>query len=217
MIFDPEEKNGTYSQKWVKQGFNKNDQNKTPNFQNSILKAWKKANSLWLQILKYFVNMWLPSLCSSYVQNESSNLKINVVEWELHKEVGLGGLVCCFELPSWGPNLLEHQWELDFRIVELLGALPFAQLSWDGGSLNYLDAWMPHPMSRRHFGVHMLNCTVQSSISVFLVHIVIPSTTLIPQPNSIILNLGRILLKNLQSVQKLKPPCPLSNKTAIGS
>lgn len=118
---------------------------------------------------------------------------------ESHKQVGPGCLVCCLQLPTWWSNLPEHQWELDFRVVELLGALPFAQLCWDGGSLNDLDAWKPHPMTRRHFSVHLFNGTIESGISVFLVHVVIASSTLIPQPNSIVLNLGRIFLKNLQS------------------
>lgn len=122
----------------------------------------------------------------------------NVAEWELHEQVGLGCLVCCFELPSWGPHLLEHQRELDFGVEELLGALPFAKLSWDGGSLNNLDAWTPDSMTRCHFVVHLFNSTVQSSISVFLVHVVITGSALISQPNSIVLDLGRIFLKNLQ-------------------
>ena len=35
-------------------------------------------------------------------------------------------LVSGLELPSWWPNLLEHQWELDLAVMELLGGLPFA-------------------------------------------------------------------------------------------
>ena len=77
-----------------------------------------------------------------------------------HKQVGPRCFVSCLQLPSWGPNLLEHQWELDLRVVELLSALPLAQLSWDGGSLDDLDAWIPDPMTRCHFVVHLLNSSI---------------------------------------------------------
>lgn len=70
-----------------------------------------------------------------------------VINCELHKHVGFCCLVCCLELPGWGPNLLKHQWELDFRVMELLRALPFAKVSWDCGRLNDLDAWMPDSMT----------------------------------------------------------------------
>lgn len=147
------------------------------------------------------------SLCSSHVHHEwikQHEMRIREVTYtESHEQVWPGCLVCCLEPPSWGSNLFEHQWEFDFRIVELLGTLPFAQLSRDGGSLNYLDAWMPHSMTRCHFIVHLLNSTIQSRVTVLLVHIMITSATLISQPNSIVLNLGRILLKDLQSEQKL--------------
>jgi len=147
-----------------------------------------------------FVTMWLPSLCSlTFIMNQAASRWPvgNVANWELHEQVGLGCLVCCFELPSRGPNLLEHQRELDFRVEELLGALPFAKFSWDGSSLNNLYAWTPDSMTRCHFVVHLFNSTVQSSISVFLVHVVITSPALIPQPNPVVLYLGRIFLKNL--------------------
>ena len=53
-------------------------------------------------------------------------------------------------------------------------------------------------MAGSHLSVHLLNSTIQSSVTVFLVHVVITSSTLIPQPNPIILDCGWVLLKNLQ-------------------
>lgn len=79
---------------------------------------------------------------------------------ESHKQVGPVCFVCCFQAPGWWPNLLEHQGELDFGVVELLSALPFAKTGWDGGSLYDLNAWKPDPMTRCHFVVHCLNSTV---------------------------------------------------------
>jgi len=44
--------------------------------------------------------------------------------------------------------------------MELFGALPLAKLGWDGGSLDDLDARAPNPVTRSHFIVHLLNCTI---------------------------------------------------------
>lgn len=58
-------------------------------------------------------------------------------------------------------------------------------------------------MTGSHLSVHLLNSTIQSSVTVFLVHVVITSSTLIPQPNPIILDCGWVLLKNLIDCQHL--------------
>lgn len=52
-------------------------------------------------------------------------------------------------------------------------------------------------MARSHLSVHLLHSPVQSGITVLLVHIVITSSTLITQPDAIVLDLGWVLLKNL--------------------
>ena len=78
----------------------------------------------------------------------------------LHEQVGFLGLVCGLELPRWWPNFLEDQWELDFGVKELFGALPLAEFGWDGGSLDDLDARRPDPVTRSHLIVHMLNRTI---------------------------------------------------------
>ena len=83
--------------------------------------------------------------------------------------------------------------------MELLGALSLAKLSGDGSGLNDLDARKPNPVARRHLSVHLLNSTIQSSVPVFLVHVVITCSALVSQPYSKVLDRGRILLKNLQS------------------
>lgn len=82
--------------------------------------------------------------------------------------------------------------------MELLGAFPLAKLCWDGCCLDDLDAWKPHPVTRGHLIVHMFYCTIQSCVPVLLIHIVITSSTLVSQPNPIIIDLSRILLKNLK-------------------
>ena len=81
--------------------------------------------------------------------------------------------------------------------MELLGALPLAKLGGDGGGLNDLDAVAAHPVTGGHLGVHLLNTTIQSGVTVLLVHVVIPSSALISQPDAIVLDGCRVLLKNL--------------------
>lgn len=125
-------------------------------------------------------------------------MKGNRKATKLHKDVGPGCLVCCLELPGWGPNLLEHQWEFDLGVMELLGALPLAKFCRDGSCLNDLDAWRPHPVTRCHLSVHVFYSTVESSVPVFLVHVVITGSALISQPNSVVLDRCWTFLKYLQ-------------------
>lgn len=117
---------------------------------------------------------------------------------KLHKQVRLGCLVCCLQLPAWWPNLLGNQRELDFGVVELFGALPLAELGRNGGSLYDLNAVVTNSVTRTHFSVHLLNSTIQSGVTVLFVHVMISSPTLVPQPNAIVLNGRRIFLKDLQ-------------------
>ena len=87
--------------------------------------------------------------------------------------------------------------------MHLLGALPFAKLSWYGGCLNDLNAWIPNSVARSHLSIHLFNRTIECSVPIFLVHVVISSSALISQPNSIVFYLGGILLKNLINCQNL--------------
>ena len=106
--------------------------------------------------------------------------------------------MCCLQLPSGWPYLPEHQRELDFGVMHLLGALPLAKLSWFCGCLNDLNAGMPNTVVRSHLSVHMFNSAIECGVPIFLVHVVISSSTLVSQPNSIgFFYLGGILLKNL--------------------
>ena len=82
----------------------------------------------------------------------------------------------------------------------MFGALPFAELGWDGGRLDNLDAMIADPVARTHLSVHLLNTTIQSGITVLLVHIVITSPTLVTQPDTIVLDCSWVLLKNLHNI-----------------
>ena len=89
------------------------------------------------------------------------------------------------------------QRKLDFGILKLLGLLMFVKLFGNGGCLNNLDAGITHPVTRSHLIVHLLNSTIQSGISVFLVHIVVTSSTLVAKPDTKILDCCWIFLKDL--------------------
>ena len=87
--------------------------------------------------------------------------------------------------------------------MKLFGALPLAKLGRNSGCLNDLDAREPDTVSGRHLGVHLLNGTVQGSVTVLLVHVVVPSPALEPQPDSKVLDRCRVLLKDLQTKPQL--------------
>lgn len=82
--------------------------------------------------------------------------------------------------------------------MELFGAFSLAELSWDSCSLDNLDAWKPNSVTRSHLGVHLFHSPIKGGVTVFLVHVVITSSALIPQPNTIVLDCCRVLLKNLK-------------------
>ena len=117
----------------------------------------------------------------------------------LHKQVGPGCFVCGLELPGRWSNLLVDQGKLDLGIMELLSALPLAKLGRDSGSLDDLDAVAAHPVAGGHLGVHLLNAPVQSGVTVLLVHVVIPSSALVSQPDAVVLDGCRVLLENLSN------------------
>ena len=119
----------------------------------------------------------------------------------LHEKVGFGCLVSGLQLPAWWSHLTEHQGELDLTVVKLFGALPLAEFGGNSCCLNDLDAREPDTVSGRHLGVHLLNGTVQGSVTVLLVHVVVSSSALVPQPDSKVLDRCRVLFKDLQTNQ----------------
>ena len=94
--------------------------------------------------------------------------------------------------------------------MELLCALPLAELSWNSGRLDDLDAVMTDPVARSHFSVHLFYTTIQCGITVLLVHVMIPSPTLVAQPNTIVLDFCWVFLKNLrEGTPKLNNKVPI--------
>jgi len=115
----------------------------------------------------------------------------------LDKSVRPGGLVCGLQTPGWWPDLAVGERELDLRIVELLGVHTLAHFRGNGGSLDDLDTRRAHPMTRSHLIIHLLNCSVECKITVFLVHVVVAGSALVPHPDTVVLDGSGILLENL--------------------
>ena len=82
--------------------------------------------------------------------------------------------------------------------MELLGALPLAKLVRDGSCFDNLNARSPNPVARCHLIVHVLNSTIQGCVPVFFVHVVVPGSALVTQPDTIILDHGWVLLIDLK-------------------
>lgn len=81
--------------------------------------------------------------------------------------------------------------------MELFSDLSLAQLGWDSGCLDDLDARESDTVSRSHLSVHLFHTSVKSGVTVFLVHVVVPSSALVPQPNTEILDCCWVLLIDL--------------------
>ena len=121
----------------------------------------------------------------------------------LNKGVGLRSLVSGLQTPGWWPNLAVGQRESDLRVVELLGVRTLAKRHWDSGGLDDLDARGSYPMTRSHLIVHLLDGSVKCQIAVLLVHVVVAGSALIPHPDTIVLDGGWVLLKNLTEIRIL--------------
>lgn len=96
----------------------------------------------------------------------------------------------------------------------MFGALPLAEVSWDGGSLDNLNAGETDPVAGSHLIVHQINSTIKSCVTELLVHVVVASSTLVPQPYTIVLNLGWVLLINLRTkttCEKMLSMCLINN------
>ncbi|GER24582.1 DHFS-FPGS homolog B [Striga asiatica] len=62
--------------------------------------------------------------------------------------------------------------------MKLFGALPFAELSRNCGCLDDLYAVATDPVSGSHLSVHLLDSTVQSRVTILLVHVVVARSAL---------------------------------------
>jgi hypothetical protein len=116
----------------------------------------------------------------------------------LHEGVGPGSLVRGLQAPGWWADLAVSQRELNLGVMELLRVHTLAQRDWNGRSLDDLDAWGAHPMTRSHLVVHLLYCSIESEVTVLLVHVVVASPTLVTHPDTVVLDGGGVLLENLK-------------------
>jgi len=87
--------------------------------------------------------------------------------------------------------------------VELLGVVPLAELEVDCCCLNDLDAGGPHTVTGGHLVVHLLHSTIQGGVTVLLVHVVVTCSALVTQPDAVVLDCGRVALKDLVDGENL--------------
>jgi hypothetical protein len=83
--------------------------------------------------------------------------------------------------------------------MELFCVISFAELGWYCRSLDDLDARGPHTMTWSHFVIHLFYSTIQSGISVLLVHVMVTCPALVSHPDTIVLYCSRLLFKYLQA------------------
>lgn len=87
--------------------------------------------------------------------------------------------------------------------MELLGIVPLAETEMDSSCFDDLNARGSHTVARGHLSVHLLHCTIESCVTVLLVHVVVAGSALVAQPNAKVLDCGRILLKYLTQQKQL--------------
>ena len=120
-----------------------------------------------------------------------------------HEQVGPWSPEGGLQLPGWRPDFAVNQRKLNLRIVELLGVVPLAELEVNCCRLNDLDAGWPHAVTGSHLIVHLLHGTIKGGITVLLVHVVVPSPALVTQPDAIVLDCGRVTLKDLWKIKQV--------------
>lgn len=139
---------------------------------------------------KLSTNEKLSNSCTTKQRSTSLRNQSHEQVWPRRLERGL-------ELPGWRPDLAVHKGELDAPVVELLGVVPLAELEVDSGGLDDLDARESHTMARSHLGVHLFHGTIQCSVTVLLVHVVVTGSALVTQPDAIVLDRGWVALEDL--------------------
>lgn len=81
--------------------------------------------------------------------------------------------------------------------MKLLGIVSLAQRDRDRRRLDDLDARESDSVTRSHLVIHLLDSSVQRGITILLIHVVVTCTTLIPHPDTEVLNSGWLLLEDL--------------------
>jgi len=90
-----------------------------------------------------------------------------------------------------------QQSELDLGIQELQGVWSFGLLGRDNGGTNNLHGRLAGTVTRRKVSIHLADCCVQRDVTVFLVHVVGTTATVVSQPQAVGLDNVGILFKDL--------------------
>lgn len=73
-------------------------------------------------------------------------------------------------------GILAEHWELNLRVVELCDVDTLAVSGLHDRGLDDVQLMAAYTVSGGHFRVHLLDCTVQSEVTVLLVHVMVTST-----------------------------------------
>lgn len=95
------------------------------------------------------------------------------------------------------------QGEAEILVQILVGVVSSNLRILDGSGLDDLDVASHGSVSAGHIVVHLTDGTVEGDISVLLVHVVGAASASVAQPNSEVLDLGRVLLEDLGDIEDL--------------
>jgi len=87
--------------------------------------------------------------------------------------------------------------EFDLVVVELSDVISSAVRSINLLNTNDLNASITSTVTRRHLGVELIDRTRQGRITELLVHIMSTTATVVSKPDSVVLDVSRLSLKNL--------------------
>jgi len=121
----------------------------------------------------------------------------------LDKSVGPGRLESGLELPARRPDFAVGERKLDLGVMKLLCILTLAQRDRHSCCLDNLDAWHADTMAGCHLIIHLLYSTIESDVSILLVHVVVTSSALVPHPNAKVLDGCWVFFKDLIDCQNL--------------
>ena len=117
-------------------------------------------------------------------------------------EVGVGSLSeegATKLLSGWAKNAVRQR-ELDLRVVELKGIGALAILGGYGGGADDLDGLESSAVSASHVVIHGINGIVERHVTVLSVHVMCSTSRVVFDPDSIVLDIRRLLLGNLLHV-----------------
>ena len=115
--------------------------------------------------------------------------------------VGAVGSEHALRLLGSRPDDPVRQGELEAVLVELLRGDALAHLGGDGRSADDLDGLVARPVPARHVVVHPVNGARQRRVTVLAVHVVRAAAGVVLDPDSKVLDIAIVLLRDLRGLE----------------